>query len=81
LAARGVEPDDADAVAFLHGLDVLANAGDETDALVARDERRPRLDGPVALGGVQVGMTYAADFHLDLYFFRTGFWDCHLFDY
>ena len=48
LAAGGVEPDDADAVAFLDGLDVFADAGDEAYAFVAGDEGRCGLDGPVA---------------------------------
>jgi hypothetical protein len=80
MTACGVKPDDSDAIAFLDGLDVLANAGDEADALVAGDEGWCGFDGPVALCSVQVGMTYAASFHLDLNFFWAGLRDCHLLD-
>src|ERR1700677_4556843 len=80
VSARGVEPDDADAVAFFYGLDVSADAGDIANALVARDEGWCRLDGPIAFRRVQIGMTYAASFHLDLNFFRTGFRDWNFLD-
>ena len=80
LAAGGIEPDDADAVAFLDGLDVLADAGDEAYAFVAGDERGCGLDGPVAFCSVQVGVTDAAGFHLDLDLFGAGFRDGHLLD-
>jgi hypothetical protein len=79
-AAGGVEPHDANAVAFLDGLDVLADAGDETYAFVAGDERGCGLDGPVAFCSVQVGMTDAAGFHLDLNLFGARLRDGHLLD-
>jgi len=80
LATGGVEPDDADAVAFLDGLDVLADAGDEAYAFVAGDEGGCGLNGPVAFCCVQVGMTDAAGFHLDLNLFGAGLRDGHLLD-
>ena len=42
-----------------------ADRDDVADALVAGDERRLRLDRPVALGGVQVGVADAARRDLD----------------
>jgi len=80
LATGGIEPDDADAIAFLDGLDVLSDAGDEAYAFVAGDERGCGLDGPVAFCCVQVGVTDAAGFHLDLNFFGAGLRDGHLLD-
>src|ERR1700677_3592555 len=80
LSAGGVQPDNAGAVAFLYCLDVPANAGDVPNSLVSRDEGWRRLDRPITFSGVQIGMTYAASFHLDLNFIRTRFRDCHLFD-
>jgi hypothetical protein len=80
LAAGGVEPDDAYAIAFLDGFDVLADAGDEAYAFVAGDERGCGLDGPVAFCSVQVRVTDAAGFHLDLDLFGAGLRDGHLLD-
>ena len=80
VAAGGVEPGHADPVALLDVLDAAADGGDVADALVAGDERRVRLDRPVALGGVQVGVADArgVDRHLDHAGARLG--DRHLVD-
>jgi len=47
---------------------------------VAGDEGRGGLDGPVAFGGVQVGVTDATGFHFDLDLFGTGLGDGHFLD-
>ena len=80
MAAGGIEPGHADPVAFPDMFHARAHAGDETDALVARDEGRCRLDRPVALGGVQIGVANArgVDRHLDLA--RAGLGHRHLVD-
>ena len=65
VAARGIEPGDADAVAFLDVRDAGAHRGDVAHTLVARDEWRCGLDRPVAVGGMQVGVTHAARRDLD----------------
>ena len=65
MAAGGIEPGHADAVAFLHVRDAGAHGDDMTDALMARDEGRLRLDRPVAVDRVQVRVADAARRDLD----------------
>jgi len=60
LAAGRPEPGAANQVAELEALDALAEGDDFTDALMSGDERRVRLDRPVSLDGVQVGVTDTA---------------------
>jgi hypothetical protein len=57
VPARDAEPRDGDALADPVGGDALADALDEADPLVAGGERQGRLDGPVSVGGVDVGVT------------------------
>ena len=45
--------------------DAGADRLDDADALVAGDERRRRLDRPVAVGGVDVGVAQAARLDAD----------------
>ena len=72
VPARGVEPRHADPVAVLHGGDVRPDRRDQTDALVAGDERRRRLDGPVTARCVQVGMADPAGLGPDQDLARSG---------
>ena len=65
VAARRIEPRDADAVAFLDVRNAGADGGDMADALMARDEGRLGLDRPIAVRGVQVGVADAARRDLD----------------
>ena len=80
MAARSVEPRHADPVAFLHIGDTLADGRDVSHALVTGDERRLRLDRPVPLGGVQVGMAHARRLDRDLYHARFDLGNGHLVD-
>jgi hypothetical protein len=60
VTAGGIEPGDADAVAFPDVRDAGAHGGDMTDAFVTRDERRLGLHRPIAVRGMQVGVADAA---------------------
>ena len=44
---------------------------DDAHAFVTRNERHGRLDRPVAMGGVDVGVAQAAGFHLYKHLART----------
>ena len=65
MAAGGVKPRDADAVAFLDAFDVAPDLGDGADTFMAGDEGRAWLHRPVALRRVQIGMANAACRDLD----------------
>jgi hypothetical protein len=65
VAACFVQPRDSDPVPFLDPLHSLADLYDASDPFMARNERRSRLHGPVAIGGVDVGMADAAGLDLD----------------
>ena len=58
------------------GADLL----DDPDALVTGDERRGRLDRPVAVGGVDVGVAQACGLDLDQDLARAGYWLGHVLD-
>ena len=75
LAAGGIEPGNADAVAFLDVGDARSDRGDMADAFMAGNEGRVGLDRPVALGRVQIGVAHAGrgDLHEDLA--RSDRWD------
>ena len=59
LAAGPAEPGDGDEVALGDAGDAGADALDDADAFVAGDEGGLGLDGPVAVGGVDVGVAQA----------------------
>jgi hypothetical protein len=65
VAARGIEPRHANSVAFLDIRDAAARRRDETHTFVAGNEWQRRLDGPIAVGSVQVRVTHAG--RLDAY--------------
>jgi hypothetical protein len=72
VPAGVAEPRDRDPVAELPVGDTLAQRGDHAHALVSRHERRGRLHRPVAVGGVDVGVTQAAGLHPHQHLARTG---------
>ena len=59
ISAGGVQPWNADAIPFLHVFHAGAHGADETDTFVTGNERRFRFDRPIAIGGMQVGMSNA----------------------
>ena len=65
MAAGREEPGVADQLAHREVGDALAQGHDLADAFMAGDERRVRLDRPVALDGVQIGVADAAGDQLD----------------
>ena len=73
-AARIPQPGHRDAVADSKLAHTRAQLGDDADALVAGDERRRRLDRPVAMRGVDIGVAQATrlDPHSHLPVFQTG---------
>jgi hypothetical protein len=66
VSTRVAEPPNRDAIALG---DSVARAWtdrlDDPDAFVARDERKVGLDRPVAVGGVDVGVTKTRRFYTD----------------
>ena len=65
LAAGREEPGVPDELADVQVRDALAEGDDLADALVAGDERRRRLDRPVAVSRVEVGVADPAGDELD----------------
>ena len=72
MAAGRVEPRHADSVALLDDRDARAQRDDTTDRFVAGNEREFGLEGPVAVGGVEIGVADAAGFGLDQDLAGTG---------
>ena len=54
-----------DPVALLHNCHARSNGSDQTDGLMARNERERRFHWPVAVGRMQIGVAYPAGFGLD----------------
>jgi len=79
--AGGVQPRNADTVAFLDAGYAGTELGDIADAFMAGNEGRVRLDRPVAIGGVQVGMADAGRFVLDEDLARSRLRNGHLLDH
>ncbi|MPN14723.1 hypothetical protein SDC9_162050 [bioreactor metagenome] len=80
MAAGRVQPRHADAVAFLDPGNARSHLGDIANAFMAGDERQRRLDRPVAIGGVQIGMANAGGFDLDQNPARRNLGNGHLLD-
>jgi hypothetical protein len=68
VTTRRVEPRHPDPVALLHNCHARSNGSDQTDRLMARNERECRLHRPVAVGRMEIGVADAAGlgFHQDL---------------
>ena len=60
LTAGVSEPRDRDTLADGTARDTGAEGLDDADTLMTGDERQTGLDGPVAVSGVDVGVTQAA---------------------
>jgi hypothetical protein len=58
----------------------LAEALDHADTLMARDERRRRLDGPFAASGVDVGVAQATRLDANEHLGGTRLWDRQVLD-
>ena len=71
-AACRVEPGNADSVADGHSGDPVTERDDAPDPLVAGNERRHRLDWPVAARRVQIGVADPAGLGLDQNLPRSG---------
>ena len=54
VPAGRMQPRNSDAIALLDAADGTADGGHRPHAFVTGDEGRVRLDGPIALGGVEV---------------------------
>jgi len=80
IATGGIEPGDADSVAFLHVPHARADGDDVAHALMTRDKRWRRLDRPVAVCGVEVGVANARRGDLDEDLSRADFRCRHFFD-
>jgi hypothetical protein len=65
MTAGRIEPWHSDPVAFLDDLDTCPDRSNATDRFVTRNERKLRLQWPIARRGMEVGVTYAAGFGLD----------------
>ena len=65
LAAGVSEPGDRDAFSDRPVGDARAELLDDADSFVAGHERQAGLDGPVAVGGVDVGVTQTARLQVD----------------
>ena len=77
MAARGVQPGHADAVALADQRHTRTDGGDAPDCLMAGDEGGLRLHRPVALSRVQVRVADAAGFGLDQDLAGTWAGDIH----
>jgi hypothetical protein len=60
-----MQPRDADSISFLYVSDTRAQRHHDTSTFMPRDKWRSRFDRPIAIGGVQVGVTYAGRDDLD----------------
>ena len=78
--AGRVQPRNADPIALTHVRDAGADRDHVPDALVPRNERRRRLDRPVAFDGMQIGVTDAARGDLDQDVAGAGTRNRHLLD-
>ena len=74
MTASGVEPRHADAVALFHNGDSRSDSGDQADRFMAGNERKGRLERPIAVSRVEIGVANAARFrlHHDLSNSRCG---------
>ena len=80
MAAGGVKPRHADAITFLDMSDAIADTDDIADTFVAGNEGQCRLDWPVAVSRMQIGVTYAGRLDVDENLTAPGLRDGDLFD-
>ena len=79
-AARRPQPRVADFVADLEILDAFAERDDGAVALVAGDERRLRLDRPITVCGMQIGVADAGGLQFDQRLAVARRWQVEFFD-
>src|SRR5271156_1272082 len=67
VTTRRVEPRHPDPITLLHNCHARSNGSDQTDSLMARNERKYGLHGPVTVGRMEIGVAYSAGlgFHQD----------------
>jgi hypothetical protein len=75
-----VQPRDADWIPFAEARDAGPKRSNNPGTLMAWNERQTRLDGPVSIRGVQVGVTDTARHDLDEHFAWPRGWDRDFFD-
>src|SRR5690606_16198541 len=77
-AAGVMKPRYSDGIAFADSGDASAKRSDVTHAFVPRDQGERRLDGPVAIDCVQVGVTHTCRFNPDKNLPRAWAGDGHV---
>src|SRR5690349_19250979 len=65
MATSGIQPRNADAIAFLKVLHTIAHRCDVSDTLMSWNERKAGLDRPVAVRGMKVGVADARSLYID----------------
>jgi hypothetical protein len=60
VTARGIEPRNPDPVASFTIVTPDPNGSDQTDGLMARNEREGRLHQSIAVGRMEIGVAYSA---------------------
>ena len=65
MTAGRIEPRHAHTVTLFDDRHARPNGGDQSDALMAGNEGKRRLQRPVALGGMKIGVAYPAGLGLD----------------
>jgi len=75
MTTRRVEPRHANPVALLYDCHPRADCDDGSDGLMARNERERRLDRPVAMRSMEIGVAYAARLSFDQDLSWTGLRD------
>jgi hypothetical protein len=59
MTAGGVEPRNSDAVAFFNNGNARSNSGDQAHGFVTWNERKCRLEGPISVRRVEIGVANA----------------------
>ena len=65
MTAGRVDPGNPDPIAFLHDCYTRSDGSDRSDCLMAGNERQIRLNRPVAMRGVKIGVAHPARLRFD----------------
>src|ERR1700733_8337935 len=65
MSAHRVQPGNANPIAFLHDCHARSDGGDDSDSLMAWNEKESWFYGPNAMRGVEIRVAHAARFRLD----------------